>query len=243
MNRSRVLALLVALSVGVGVGACECDGRTEQTSGVLYMHSSDSLIRELMDVVDRYFPPIRREAFEDPDMFERLAAGSPRYKAWRARRDEGWLSLGEFGKVIDALKPELPGYKLRHVTAPVMSCYEAQVWPVDKPELADGVEYTSLVVRVSFLAPVYEMYESRWNVIVPKLKSSRHSYTATRRTHDISPAFQPAAEAFARAIEAHYGYRRVSPQVLDIQLLNRAMWEDGYYRGTMREALFSSYRL
>jgi hypothetical protein len=35
----------------------------------------------------------------------------------------------------------------------------------------------------------------------------------------------------------------VGPDVLDIQLLNVAMWEDGWYTGTLREALFSSYRL
>ena len=104
--------------------------------------------------------------------------------------------------------------------------------------------FTSLVVRVSFLAPVYEMYESSSRMVVPAQKGARPTHKDHRRTHDISPAFQPAAEVFARAIEAHYeGYRRVGPEVLDLELINVLLWEGGWYRGKLVEALFSDYRL
>ena len=68
------------------------------------------------------------------------------------------------------------------------------------------------------------------------------TYINQRRTHTISPALRPAADAFARAIEAQYGYERVGPDILNIQLLNTAMWEEQWYTGTLGKALFSQYR-
>ena len=207
------------------------------------MGKNGSSASQLLDIVEQYYPPIRREDFKDPGMLDRMEASSPMYKAWMAKRAEGWLNYRTWDTVVGSLRPELPEYKLRNETAPFMSCYEVEVRRKDDPELADGVVYTSLVVRVSFLAPVYEMYESRWRMEVPALKSSGVRYKDLRRTHDISPAFQPAADAFARAIEAHYGYRLVGPEVLDLELVNVLLWESGYYRGTLRDALFSEYRL
>ena len=86
------------------------------------------------------------------------------------------------------------------------------------------------------------MYETSARIVwKPHMKDLQ--WADHRRTHDISPAFQPVADAFARAIEERYGYQRLGPEVLDIQLLDVAMWEEGWYTGTLAQALFSVYRL
>jgi hypothetical protein len=200
-------------------------------------------VQELLDIIPRYFAPIRREDLEDSDVFNRLEATSPEYRAWLARRQEGWNHYMEWRDLVVSLKPLLPEYDLWNQTAPVLfSSYEAEVYRNDAPKAADGVIRTSLVIRMSCLAPVYEMYESSARVVW-KPHMERLQWADHRRTHELSPAFQPAADAFARAIEEHYRSQRLGPEVLDIQLFNVAIWEKGWYTGTLAEALFSEYRL
>ena len=219
----------------------------------------DSLsARELLDTVRRYYyTPLPSQQLEDPDIFERLQS-TPEFQAWSAAREDAKNRWPEWNSLVKKLDGALPEFSVRNESMPGMSCYEAEVWPDDplnprdpmnpKPP-EDGAIVASLVVRVSYFAPVYEMYESSAQAVyrpgarVDEQGQTWPTYINQRRTHTISPALRPAADAFARAIEAHYEYQLVDPELLDIQLINTAIWEDRFNRGTLGEALFSYYRL
>lgn len=238
-----------------------CDSRLAPgVSSVTNRESSSGKLStmDLLDIVRRYYySPWRLDQVNEPGGYERLLE-TPEFKAWRAAREDAWSRRREWSALLKDVQHELPGFYVRNEANPSTSCYEVAVWiedpenpfdPVDPKPPKDGKIFAKVVVRVSYFAPVYELYETSEQAVyrpggrVDEQGRQWPSYINFRRTHTIRPALRPAADALARAIEAHYGYQLVDPDVLNIQLVNTALWEDGVNRGTLREALFSDYRL
>jgi hypothetical protein len=243
---------LAALLPGIlpVVGACDDSKPRRAWKDPASMKEKPPLPMDLFDIVQRYYyAPLTRDMWLEEDIFKRLEA-TPEYQAWDARRREAWNDRERWAALVDALRPGLPNFEVYDVSVPAMLSYEAEVWVKPVPEPGHGVVFTKLVVRVSYLAPLYEIYQSSSEMYFSPNERPREDgspWPLSRnhhRTHDdIDPAFQPAVEAFSRAIEERYGYWPADPKVLDMKLINTAIWEESANHGTLREALFSMYRL
>ena len=253
-----IILTTLALSTSHGCDGSACSDRSPPLSAS-EQHSASSRelsTMDLLDIVRQYYyhPLTRAQLLANPDIFDRLEL-TPQYQAWRAARKAGWDKWSEWNALVEGLEPVLLSFKVRNESMPGMSCYEAGIYtldprdPLNNRPFKHGDILVSLIVRVSFFAPVYEMYETHSKVTYKRNArldddgNKRHSYEYHHRTHDISPRYRPAADAFARAIEAQYGYELADPDVLNIELVNTAMWEEQWYTGTLGKALFSEYRL
>ncbi len=196
---------------------------------------------ELLEIVRTYYPPVRPRDLEEWGAHEALRA-SPHYRRFMDRRRVGDEQAHEWRALIRNLAPDLPTYKLWDHTAPSHNSYEAAAYWRDAPRPTHGTIRTSLVVRVSYLAPVYEIYESHVRIVFVGPDKDRINFRDRKRMHDISEPFLPAADAFAQAIADQYGYQRLYPDVLDLQIMHMLNWDSGGSTSSMAEALFAEYR-
>lgn len=206
--------------------------------------SADSLTpHELIDIVAGYYPRVDLSDFgpnDDPDDFVQQ---TPEFKIWMARMDEGWDRMDEWRQLLDRMRLDLSTLNIQNNTIPLEWCYSTSAYPKNAPKLAHGDTFSVLVARVSMLAPVYEIYESRRRIVMTGMDRDQMRYRDQRQTHELSPEYQHAADVLARAIEEQYGYQRLWPEVLDIRIVHLAVWGYTVNRITLADALFSNYRL
>ena len=242
-------ACVLALALGGGSCDCDCDQRTRGRTHMLLeppedrssLNEGELTVRDLMDIVRHYFPPITVEEIRDEEaMAERWE--SEQYKLWAAMQLECGERRREWHALIEEVREELPAYEMRSDTWPRCSSHEALIWRKDDPPLSDGITDTSLIVRASLLAPVWEAYETSSVIRMVGPKRDRVRYTERRRTHDVSAEFEPAAKVFGRAINARRGpHQRLYADVTGIRMLHTLDWHTGWNRSNLGELLFSEY--
>ena len=204
------------------------------------MNDGELTVRGLMDLVHSYYPITSNQEINEQEIMAILRQSEER-KAWWARRVECGERWREWLEIIEEANQAAPGYDWRNDTTPICTSQEVVVMRKDRKPLVDGSVDTKLIVRASFLAPVWEAYQTTSVVREVGLKRYKHS-TQYRRTHDVSDAFEPAAVALGRAIEARRGpQQRLYEDVTGIRVLNTIDWAFEAHGSTLGELLFSAY--
>jgi len=244
-----LVACMLALSLGGGSCDCDCERRTGGRTNMLLeppedrssLKEGELTVRDLMDIVRHYFPPITvDEILDEEAMAERWE--SEQYKQWLAMREDCGARREEWYALLRELREEMPAWAIRDETWPSCCSYEAVIRPEGRKPAGHGETHTLLIVRVSALAPVWEAYMTSSVIRMVGPRRDRIQYTERRRSHDIEPEYQPVVDAFDRVINARRGpHQRLFEDVTGIRMLHTLDWQSGWNRSTLGDLLFSRY--
>ena len=168
------------------------------------MLSTLPAIEELIAIAHRYYPPI------DPQQDQEAYFASPEWQRYcdlweRVMRLEEMPRWGEF---CDALEKVLPDCKLWDTSVPRRDgCRSLRVIIVPPDTPPGQPEYIEVVAQVSFLAPVYFLYEAY------SRRKTDGKYTPSEIRYQFSERTAPHARVLAEHIERYFGCRPLPDEI------------------------------
>ncbi|MEM9489258.1 MAG: hypothetical protein AAGC55_08940 [Myxococcota bacterium] len=243
----RPLSLLAAVWAALILAGCTCSSDSSEhdaaqrwvpSAGRPSPVDTPALTPDQLVAAAYWFNPrIGERGIGGTWKFEELYEKSPERARAIAAQRTAWARLEQWLDMVADLVDALPGYWVNQKTNPSSTTYTVEIvkYIGDRAPSPEHERGRGLLVEVSILVPYYFIHERDY-----EYTDGRFSYGPIR--YRVTAAMKPALAALERAMAAHYGYRRLNPEVARTPV--PGIYINGYYEArspTLRDALFAPH--